>query len=172
VGYGNNINIVGTAPMLTGTAISGDTAFAASVAAAHASAMQVQPGGVSIAAEIGGMTFMPGIYRSATGISFSSTIITLDAAGDPNAKFLFQAETTLVVAAGRAVLLANGALSANVVWATAGSASIGTSTSFKGSILAGTEINIGGFVYWAPGGCALAVTNVNFSADGISLAGP
>jgi hypothetical protein len=46
------------------------------------------------AANLSGMTLLPGIYNSSSSLEFSGTL-TLDAAGDPAAFWIFQAGSTL-----------------------------------------------------------------------------
>ncbi len=109
-----------------------------------------RPGGTAVSGPLGsGMTLVSGVYTSATDI-FVGGDLTLDAGGDPNAVFIFQAKTgTLVTAAGIAsgipntrVLLTNGAQACNVFWLVGSSATIDTFTQFVGSILALQSITV------------------------------
>lgn len=97
---------------------------------------------VSIAGNLGGMTLAPGLYKSTSGIQISSGDLTLDAKGNPNAIFIFQVASTLDVSAGRSVRLIDGAKAANVYWQVGTSANLGTSSVFKGSILADQSISL------------------------------
>ena len=65
--------------------------------------------------------------------------MTLDAEGNPNAVFIFQIGSTLTTASGSIVRLINGAQSCNVVWQVGSSATLGTTTRFRGNILALTS---------------------------------
>ena len=107
-------------------------------------------GGAAIVAPLGGgQTLVPGVYTSAANI-FVGGDLTLDAGGDPNAVFIFQAKTgTLLTAAGISggtpntrVLLTNGAQACNVFWQVGTSATIGTFTQFVGDILADQSITM------------------------------
>ena len=97
----------------------------------------------------GGQTLVSGVYTSATDL-FVGGDLTLDAAGDPDAVFIFQAKTgTLTTAAGitagvpnTRVLLANGAQACNVFWQVGSSATISTFTQFTGAILANQSITV------------------------------
>ena len=68
--------------------------------------------------------------------------LTLDAQGNPNAVFVFQAGSTLTTASGSHVSLINGAQPCNVFWQIGSSATLGTTSVFTGSILALTSISV------------------------------
>jgi hypothetical protein len=97
---------------------------------------------VSISGNIGGQTLAPGLYKSTSGLEISSGDLTLDGQGDPNAVFIFQMATTLITTAGRQVVLIGGAQAANVFWQVGTSATIGTSSGMKGTIMADQSISI------------------------------
>jgi hypothetical protein len=97
--------------------------------------------GETIAADLGGQTLAPGVYRSASSIGITGAL-TLDARGDPNAVFVFQAGSTLTTASASQVLLVNGARSCNVFWQVGSSATLGTGSVFRGSILALTSVTV------------------------------
>jgi len=94
-----------------------------------------------IVADLAGQTLPAGIYNSGSQISLTG-VLTLDAAGDPDAMFVFQAGSDLIVGPGATVVLTNGAQACNVFWQVTSSASLDTSVSFKGSILALTSITL------------------------------
>jgi hypothetical protein len=93
----------------------------------------------TISADLGGMTLVSGVYTSASTLALTGTL-TLDAAGDPNAVFVFQAGSTLTTASGSQVALINGAQACNVFWQVGSSATLGTGSTFRGTILALTSI--------------------------------
>lgn len=95
----------------------------------------------AIVADLGGTTLVPGVYNSAIGIGLTGTV-TLNAGGDPNAVFVFQAGSTLVTASASTVLLTNGAQACNVFWQVGSSATLGTNSTFVGSILALTSVTV------------------------------
>ena len=75
--------------------------------------------------------------------------LTLDAQGNPNAVFIFQSSSTVGTAAGAAspgvhtrILLINGAKASNVFWQVGTSATLGTTTIFKGTIMADQAITL------------------------------
>ena len=92
--------------------------------------------------ELGGTTVMSGFYSSAAGTFGITGNVTLNAQGDPNAVFIFKMASTLTTANGSSVTLINGAQSCNVFWQVGSSATIGGSTTFRGSILALTSITL------------------------------
>lgn len=92
-----------------------------------------------ISVELGGRTLLPGVYNSADELGLTGTL-TLDASGDPDAVFVFQAGTTLITASGSQVALVNGAQACNVFWQVGSSATLGTSSAFRGTVMALTSI--------------------------------
>ena len=92
--------------------------------------------------DVGGQTLGPGLYKSTSDLSITSADLTLDAHGDPDAVFIFQIATTLTTTAGRQVILANGAKSANIYWQVGSSATLGTTSAFKGTLLADQAITL------------------------------
>ena len=96
---------------------------------------------VAAPADLGGLTLTPGIYRNASSLALTGAL-TLDAQGDPNALFVFQAGSTLTTASASQVRLVNGAQACNVFWKVGSSATLGTSTRLAGNILALTSISM------------------------------
>jgi hypothetical protein len=97
---------------------------------------------VIVAGNLGGLTLPPGLYKSTSSLSISSGDLTLDARGDPNAVFIFQMASTLTTTSGRKVILSGGAKSTNVFWQVGSSATLGTTTVFKGTIMANQSITL------------------------------
>ena len=96
----------------------------------------------TIPTELGGSTLTHGVYSSASGTFGITGALTLDGQGDSNAVFIFQMATTLTTATGSSVVLINGAQACNVFWQVGSSATLGGSTSFRGSILALTSVTL------------------------------
>ncbi|WP_220183272.1 ice-binding family protein [Sphaerisporangium album] len=92
--------------------------------------------------ELGGTTLTPGVYASAAGTLGITGNLTLDAKGDPNAVFIFKAASTLITASASTVTLIGGAQACNIFWQVGSSATLGTSSSFVGTILALTSITV------------------------------
>jgi hypothetical protein len=97
---------------------------------------------VTVAGNLGGLTLPPGLYKSTSSLEISSGDLTLDAQGDANAVFIFQMASTLTTTTGRAVVLAGGAKSSNVYWQVGSSATLGTTSVFKGTIMADQSITL------------------------------
>jgi uncharacterized repeat protein (TIGR01451 family) len=96
----------------------------------------------TIPVELGGTTQTPGVYDSAAGTFGITGTLTLDAQGDPNAVFIFTAASTLITASASNVSLINGAQASNVFWVVGSSATLGTSSTLQGNILALTSITV------------------------------
>src|SRR5436190_2304640 len=97
---------------------------------------------VAVSGNLGGQTLTPGLYTSTSSLEISSGDLTLDAQGDVNAVFIFQMASTLTTTAGRQVILSGGAKAANVYWQVGSSATLGTTSVFKGNILALASITV------------------------------
>jgi hypothetical protein len=94
-----------------------------------------------ILADLGGRTLRPGIYHSDSSIFITGTL-TLNGRGDKNAVFIFQAESTITTATSSKVVLINKAEARNVFWTIGSSATLGTYSCFKGTIMAVTSITV------------------------------
>lgn len=92
-------------------------------------------------ADLGGLTLTPGVHRDASSFAIAG-VLTLDAQGDPDAVWIFQAGSTLITASDSVVRLTNGAQAGNVFWQVGSSATLGTYSIFRGSILALTDITM------------------------------
>ncbi len=93
----------------------------------------------TVSADLGGQTLTPGVYTSASSLGLTGAL-TLDAQGNPNAVFILQAGSTLTTASASSVSLVNGAQACNVFWQVGSSATLGTASTFRGTILALTAI--------------------------------
>jgi uncharacterized repeat protein (TIGR01451 family) len=91
--------------------------------------------------DLGGMTLVPGVYCFSSSAQLTGAL-TLDAGGDPSAVWVFKTGSTLTTASNSSVLLTNGGQPCNVFWQVGSSATLGTSTSFVGNILALTSITL------------------------------
>ena len=88
-----------------------------------------------------GQTLAPGVYKASSSLDVGGSL-TLDAGGDPNAVFIFQAPSTLVTDSASSVVLTGGAQACNVFWQVGSSATLGTNSALTGSILALTSISV------------------------------
>lgn len=91
--------------------------------------------------DLGGQTLAPGVYKQSSALGLTGTV-TLDGQSDPNAVFIFQVGSTLITASSSAVKLVGGAQACNIFWQVGSSATLGTNSSFVGSLLALTSASV------------------------------
>jgi hypothetical protein len=91
--------------------------------------------------DLGGLTLKAGVYCFSSSAQLTGTL-TLNGEGNPHAVFIFKMGSTLTTASGSKVGLAAGASPSNVFWQVGSSATIGTTTSFAGNILALASITL------------------------------
>jgi hypothetical protein len=99
-----------------------------------------RPSNGSAGTDLAGQLFLPGVRTASSSLLLSSGSVTLDAQGDPNAVFIFQIGSTLITGSNTTVLLTGGAQACNVFWEVGSSATLGTGTSFAGTIMASASI--------------------------------
>lgn len=97
---------------------------------------------VTLSGNIGGLTLTPGLYKSTSSLAISSGDLTLDAKGNANAVFIIQIASTLTTTSGRKVILSGGALASNIFWQVGSSATFGTTSVFKGTVMAMQSITL------------------------------
>jgi len=102
-------------------------------------ALVALPCGTTIVADLGGTTITPGVYCSASSVGVTVTV-TLNGGGDPDARFVIKAGSTLTTAGS--VALTNGTQAKNVWWQVGSSATLGTASAWKGNILAQITITL------------------------------
>ncbi|MBA2513143.1 MAG: DUF3494 domain-containing protein, partial [Solirubrobacterales bacterium] len=91
--------------------------------------------------DLGNRTLQAGAYGYSSSAQLTGAL-TLDAAGDPNAQFVFKIGTTLTTASASSVVLINGASPCNVFWQVGSSATLGSTTTFQGNIMALASISL------------------------------
>jgi len=91
--------------------------------------------------DLGGLTLQSGVYNDPTSFGLTGTL-TLDALGDSNAVWIFQAGSTLITSANSVVNLVGGAQASNIFWQVGSSATLGVGTDFAGNILASESITM------------------------------
>lgn len=91
--------------------------------------------------DLGGLTLTSGVRNFTSSAGLTGTL-TLDGGGNSNARFDFQIGSILTTASNAVVLLINGAQASNVFWQVGDSVTLGTNTSFSGSILADQSITL------------------------------
>ncbi|MBT2390737.1 DUF3494 domain-containing protein, partial [Streptomyces sp. ISL-1] len=144
VGVHPGTSISGFPPgTVNGTLHSGDTVAEQAktdlVAAYNDAAGQASNG--ALPPDAGGLTLVPGVYTRSSSLGLTGTL-TLDAQGDPNAVWVFQVGSTLTTASNSSVSLINGASPCNVFWQIGSSATLGTGTTFVGTIMAKAAITV------------------------------
>ena len=125
-----------------------------------------RPGGIDPSAgQLGAQVLAPGIYKAAGGsYILTGSDLTLDAQGDINAIWVFQAASSLTVGAPgapRNIILVNGAQAKNVFWYVGSSATINAA---GGGTMVGTIIASAGVNFSTAGNVALV------TLDGRALA--
>jgi hypothetical protein len=96
---------------------------------------------LTVSKDLGGQTLTAGVYKAPAQLKLTGTL-TLDAHNDPNAVFIFQAGSDLITASTSQVKLVNGASPCNVFWQVTSSATLGSDSSFRGTIMALTSISL------------------------------
>lgn len=94
-----------------------------------------------VSGDLVGRTLVGGVYKSDSSLDLNGTV-TLDAQGDSSTVWIFQVGSALTTGSASNVALVNGASACNVYWQVGSSATLGTASSFKGSILALTSISV------------------------------
>ncbi len=144
LGVSPGTGVTGT-PTVTGTIHAGDSVAAQAqldLTTAYNDAAGRTVGAITVAGNLGGQTLTPGLYTSTSSLEISSGDLTLDALGDANAVFIFQMASTLITTTGRQVILSGAANPANIFWQVGSSATLGTTSVFKGNILALASITL------------------------------
>jgi hypothetical protein len=118
-------------------------------------------------ADLGGMTLVPGLYKSTGTLALTGTVV-LDARGDANAVWVFQIASSLNTATGSAVTLAGGAKAKNVFWQVGTSATLATTTDFKGTIMADQSITLA-HLATLNGRVLARIANITMDANAITL---
>jgi type VI secretion system secreted protein VgrG len=83
----------------------------------------------------------PGVYVFASSAQLNG-MLTLDATGDPDAAFVFQIGSTLTTGSASSVVVLNANANTTLYWNVGSSATLGTTTTFAGNILASESITM------------------------------
>lgn len=110
------------------------------LAAAHCTFDETTLGG-----DFSNVTLVPGVYcfGSGTMLSTSTGTLTFDGKSDPNAVFIFQFASSMLIPEGTKFLYVNGASGCNVYWQVTSSATIGDTVDFPGTVVAQGSITDG-----------------------------
>ena len=118
---------------------------------------------------LGGLTLTPGVYCFSSSAQLTGAL-TLNAQGNANATFIFKTGSTLTTASGSSVSLINGGNPCGVAWQIGSSATLGTTTSFIGNLIAlssitlNTGANIIGRALARNGDVTLDTNNISFAS--------
>ncbi|MEX2189330.1 MAG: ice-binding family protein [Bacteroidota bacterium] len=141
-GFGTS-NVVGTIYGVDATGPSGSIPYPSmltqamgdlTIAYDDAAGRTVDP--IGVAGDLGGLTLYSGLYKSNSALEITSGDLTLDAQGDVNAVWIFQITSDFNMTSGRQVFLSGGAKASNIFWQVGSSATFGTTTVMKGTIMA------------------------------------
>jgi len=91
--------------------------------------------------DLGGLTLSPGVYKFDSSAQLTGAL-TLNFASDPGGLFVFQIGSTLTTASGSSVNVVNGGPSSGIFWDVGSSATLGTTTTFAGNLLADQSITM------------------------------
>ena len=112
----------------------------------HASAL---PGATPLAPDLADLVLVAGLYSFGAAATNLSGTLTLDAQGDPDAVWIFQASSSLITSDGTTVQFSNlppgttaGELACNVYWTVGSSATLASGSSFVGTVLASADIGV------------------------------
>lgn len=127
------------------------------------------PGTTLSLADLVGLTLFPGVYTVPEGTTNLSGALTLDGQGNANAAWVFQLASTLITSPSSVVNVINTGAGAGLYWNVGSSATLDTTTSFQGNILALASItlNTGATI-----GCGRALADtaaVTMDANTISI---
>lgn len=111
-------------------------------AAYNDAAGRTAPDIVLLSGNLGGLTLTPGLYKSSGSLEISSGNLTFDAESNESAVFIIQIASTLSTTSGTQVILKGGARAERIFWQVGTSATLGTTTIFKGNILADQSISL------------------------------
>jgi hypothetical protein len=101
-------------------------------------------GGAVLTADIGGQTLVPGVYKTTSAQPTLGITGNLTLSG--NGVYIFQIVSSLTTAAGPGasqVILSGGAISHDVFWQVGSSATLGSGSTFAGTIMAQASITVG-----------------------------
>ncbi|MDQ2739593.1 MAG: ice-binding family protein, partial [Actinomycetota bacterium] len=87
--------------------------------------------------DLTGRTLQPGVYQG--NLSLTRTV-TLDNSTNPDAVFIFQSSSTLITSSGSVVKFTTSHVSCNVFWQVGSSATLGTNSTFVGTVLARASV--------------------------------
>jgi hypothetical protein len=125
--------VAGNNPGLVGNAMS---AFGA----ANTAAAGQSPTPPNLGLQLGTQTLLPGVYTFDPGTVLLDGILTLNANGEANPIWIFQAKSDIITGSSSSIVFINGGVACDVLWVVPTQATLGTDSAFVGTIMAGTSI--------------------------------
>jgi len=98
--------------------------------------------GTLLPADLVGLNLLPGVYTVPAGTTNLSGALTLNGNGNADAFWVFQMTSTLITSPNSVVNVINTGSGAGVFWNVGSSATLDTTTSFQGNILALADITL------------------------------
>jgi hypothetical protein len=145
---GTITGLLGQSAGCTGVTFTGPAAGPASIAQsdlanAYATAAGRTPNHVYPAGDVdlANMTLASGLYQASSSLQISAGTLTLS--GAAGSVFIFQIGSTLTTASSTHVVLTGGVTADNVYWQVGSSATLGSSSTFSGIIMANDDITVG-----------------------------
>ena len=91
---------------------------------------------------LGGETILGGAYTLSSLTTDLTGVLTLDGANDPNSVWIFKAPSTLITASASSMVFIRGGSPCNVFWQVTSSATLGSGSTFVGTIMALTDVHM------------------------------
>ncbi len=108
--------------------------------AANTAAAGQSPTPPNLGLQLGTQTLLPGIYTFDPGTVLLDGTLTLNANGEANPIWIFQAKSDLTTGSSSRIVFENGGVPCDVLWVVPTQATLGTGSTFVGTIMAGTSI--------------------------------
>ncbi len=144
-GFNSSPGVAVADPQVTDGLVHATTAVAAQAQSdltiARSSLSLLGPGTL-LSADLVGLTIFPGVYTVPPGVSNLTGVVTLDGQGNANAAWVFQMPSTLITSPGAIVTVIGTGAGAGIYWNVGSSATLDTTTSFQGNILALASVGL------------------------------
>ena len=99
---------------------------------------------ISVAADLGGKTYLPGAYAAVGGAAFAMTAnVILDGKNDCASKFIFITPAAMNTTAGISITLINDAKASNIYWVVGGAITTGASNKLMGNFMSSAAVTVG-----------------------------
>jgi hypothetical protein len=144
-GFNSSPGVAVSDPQVTGGQVHAGTGVAQSAQGQLAIAITnlgLLGAGTTEPANLAGLTLSPGVYTVPAGPTNLNGTLTLDGGGNANATWVFQMPSTLITSPGSIVNVINTGAGAGLYWNVGSSATLDTTTSFEGNVLALTSITL------------------------------